>query len=299
METTKTLDALVSDLLVKSEVTSKVSFKNVTTLVSPITQAVVHIVGTAHVSVESSEEVRAVIRETLPDFVVLELCDARVAMLTMSDKVADTPPISLSDTLKKAKEVGMFAALISYFYQSVSGKLKIVPGIDLRAGFDEAKKVEGCQVVLGDRPIMATISRTWGSLTTFEKMKFGVMLLFQSVFLDITAKDIEAMKDEDFITSTMKELSVQFPGMAKPLVYERDEFLAHTLTHIPGPKIVAVVGLGHVEGIKRNWERTIDRDSLMKIPPANPNTKYEVLFIVFMFLQNFYILYKMFRWFVI
>jgi pheromone shutdown protein TraB len=45
-------------------------------------------------------------------------------------------------------------------------------------------------VVLGDRPVMTTLKRTWGSLSTYEKMKFVAFMFIQS-FSDISEEDVE------------------------------------------------------------------------------------------------------------
>jgi pheromone shutdown protein TraB len=266
-------------------------FKNVTTLVSPVNNSTVHIIGVAHVSVESANEVREVIREYQPNTVILELCQARVSLLELSEIIDEKPP-SFYTCVQK---MGMFAGLVQYYSQSVSQKLKIVPGIEQRAAFQEAKNIPECQIMLGDRPLVATIKRTWASLSTFEKLKFGFYLLVQS-FYDVSEEDVEKMKETDLINSMIEELANHFPGMTRALLHERDEYLSFTLANAPGEVVVAVIGMGHVAGIKRNWGLKVDMDKLIEIPPPNPNTKYEVLFILFLIFQNIYILYRIFKW---
>jgi len=200
-----------------------------------------------------------------------------------------------TNVFEDAKRVGVFAALLQYFYSSVSQKIKIVPGIDQRSGFQAAMAIEGCRIVLGDRPLRITLSRTWASLTSYEKLKFGVWIILSS-FREITEKDVELMKESDILTTVIEELSNQFPGILRALVYERDEYLAHVLTQLPGPVCCAVVGLGHVEGIKRNWERRIELKKIMEIPQASPNEKFEILLIVYLFFQNAYIIFRMVGW---
>ncbi|MBL7196402.1 MAG: TraB family protein, partial [Desulfobacterales bacterium] len=53
------------------------------------------------------------------------------------------------------------------------------------------------------------------------------------------------------------------------LIDERDRYLAHKIRTAPGKRIVAVVGAGHVPGIKKYWEVNTDINSLEKIPPSS------------------------------
>jgi pheromone shutdown-related protein TraB len=51
------------------------------------------------------------------------------------------------------------------------------------------------------------------------------------------------------------------------LIDERDQYLAHKIRTAPGNKIVAVVGAGHVPGIKKYWSEPVDMEALEVIPP--------------------------------
>jgi len=169
--------------------------------------------------------------------------------------------------LQSVKKDGIFPALLAYLYSGVKEKLKIVPGAEFRAAFSEYQKIPGCRIALGDRPIEITLKRTWGNLGLFEKLKLIYTLMKESR-LNITEEDVESMKDTDLITSMLKELSKEFPGITRPLIYERDEYLAYTLRQCKGPVVVGVVGLGHVEGIKKSWEAQLDVKKLTEIPPV-------------------------------
>lgn len=74
----------------------------------------VYVVGTAHFSVESQKEVAELIRKVQPDRVVLELCEARVNILTLDEETV----------LKQAKEMDMDKVLklmkeVYSFYKSL------------------------------------------------------------------------------------------------------------------------------------------------------------------------------------
>ena len=49
----------------------------------------------------------------------------------------------------------------------------------------------------------------------------------------------------------MHELGQAFPGLKRVLIDERDTYLSTRIRRTEGQRLVAVVGAGHVEGIKR------------------------------------------------
>jgi len=188
---------------------------------------------------------------------------------------------------------GMFEFLLSSLYSQVSNQLKILPGSEFRAAFEEAKNL-GCPVVLGDRSVGITISRTWNALTLFERISFVIYIILSFSF-EINANDIERIKDSDVVTEMIRELGEEFPSMVRPLLYERDEYLAATLRLCPGPRVVGVVGLGHVEGIKKNWNNQIDIKALEEVkyePRWRRNVFISSLIAIpFLFLFALYLLY--------
>lgn len=165
------------------------------------------------------------------------------------------------------KPGGILAVAISYMYDSISSQVKLHVGEDMRTAAEEAAKC-GAQVALGDRPIGITIARAWGGLSTWEKMKLGYELLKVS-FSSIKTEDIEALKNQDILTELIMELSKQYPTLHTHLLVERDLFLASRLRALTGPVSIGVVGLGHVEGIKKYWNAEIDVQAICTQPPAS------------------------------
>lgn len=45
------------------------------------------------------------------------------------------------------------------------------------------------------------------------------------------------------------------PEVTRILLDERDEYLCDSIIKAPGKRIVAVVGMAHMEGIAKNWDR--------------------------------------------
>ncbi|KAB5515935.1 hypothetical protein DKX38_026583 [Salix brachista] len=227
---------------------------------------VVHLVGTAHVSQESCREVQAVISYLKPQVVFLELCASRVAMLSPQN----LKNILHQDCYKLIFASSLFGQLFLFFLCKVADKLEVFPGSEFRVAFEEARKYEG-KVVLGDRPVHITLQRTWGKMPVWHKVKLLYSLLFQALFLP-SSEDLEKMlkemDDVDMLTLVIQEMSKQFPTLMETLVRERDQYMSSTLLSIAKEhnSVVAVVGKGHLQGIKRHWEQHIELKDLMEPP---------------------------------
>lgn len=105
-------------------------------------------------------------------------------------------------------------------------------------------------------------------MSLWHKVHFAGSLIV-AAFSSISAEDIETLKQGDLLESVIKELTERYPSLAKHIVEERDQFLAHTIRAAPGPFVVAVVGAAHVPGIKTNWEKDIDIQALLTEPPPS------------------------------
>jgi pheromone shutdown-related protein TraB len=86
---------------------------------------------------------------------------------------------------------------------------------------------------------------------------------------DLKEEDVEKMKQEDVLQTLLAEVGKSLPVLKKILIDERDQYLAEKIRNAPGDNIVAVVGAGHVAGIKKCWNTDIDLPSLEQLPPKN------------------------------
>ncbi len=74
-----------------------------------------------------------------------------------------------------------------------------------------------------------------------------------------TPEDVQALKAAIplSITGSLIELQhEQDKSFAQAMITERDIFMAHTLYNSPGQRTIALVGLGHLQGIQEHWGRT-------------------------------------------
>ena len=172
-------------------------------LVSPKSGARVYLVGTAHFSKESCEDVRRVIEATQPDIVMLELCKARTNLLHLDEEtiLEEAQNLNLDKSLEIIKSQGMVQGVMYLLLLSMSAhltaELGMAPGGEFRTAFSEAKKVPGCIVQLGDRPINITLKRAIASLSVWQKIKMAWNILTSKD--SITKEDVEKCKDRDLL----------------------------------------------------------------------------------------------------
>ncbi|KAI9177122.1 hypothetical protein LWI28_011344 [Acer negundo] len=231
----------------------------------------VHLVGTAHVSQESCQQVQAIIDYLKPQVVFLELCSSRVTMLTPQNLKVPT----LGEMVEMwKKNHNMFGILYSWFLSKVASKLEVFPGLEFRVAFEEAMKYGG-KVILGDRPVDITLRRTWGKMPLWHKTKLLYSFIFQAFFLP-SSEDLNRMLKDmdnvDMLTLVIQEMSKEFPTLMETLVHERDQYMSSKLLTVASEhsSVVAVVGKGHLQGIKNYWKQPILTRELMEIPSQKP-----------------------------
>lgn len=93
-------------------------------------------------------------------------------------------------------------------------------------------------------------------------------------------EDVEKCMEQDMLEKLLLEMSDQYPELSRVLVTERDQFLTHSLRkctqRIPvetnengfvPATVVGVVGIGHVQGILKQWNQSTIQDiqHLMKL----------------------------------
>ena len=124
--------------------------------------------------------------------------------------------------------------------------------------------------MLADRDIQATLKRTWHNLSLLNKLRLTSVLLTAPFAVDeITAEQIEELKDRDTISEMMLEFARVMPQVKTPLIDERDRYLMSMIQEAPGRRIVAVVGAGHVSGMLTFLGQSVDRAALSELPPPS------------------------------
>jgi len=223
------------------------------------------LIGTAHVSKESADLVGKVIETEKPDTVCVELCESRYKAIKQKNRWQNT------DLIKVIREKKSFLLLsnllLTSFQKKIGQKLGIKPGEEMIRAMKAADSV-GANTHLADRDIRITLSRTWRLMGLWTKIKLLAQLVTSMGEVDaVKEEDIEKMKDKDVLETLLSEIGETLPELRRILIDERDQYLTEKIRAAPGKRIVAVVGAGHVPGIKRNWHERIDLNALDELPP--------------------------------
>ena len=225
----------------------------------------IYLLGTAHVSKQSVEDVRLVSESVRPDTVCVELCASRYEVLMKQDA---WQKMDIYQVVKDNKALFLLAQLgLSTFYRKIGQKLGVRPGAEMLEGIKQAENL-GAKMVLADRDVNITLKRVWSSLSIWSKFKLLAHLMMSMMFQgSIEKEDIEKLKQKDQLQMVMDEFAEAFPQVKKTLVDERDQYLAGKISKCPGKKVLAVVGAAHVPGITRYLDKDIDTDVLTTMPP--------------------------------
>ena len=227
----------------------------------------VYIVGTAHVSAQSVQDVRAAIAAVRPDVVAIELCEPRYQGLVKKEAWRHT---NLFELIKQKKATFLLAQLaLQAFYRRLGKQLEVEPGAEMLAVAACAEDT-GARLELIDRRIDVTLKRIWRHLGFWQRLKlFGTLVgaLFSTD--EIAAADVEALKKQDQLEALMGEMGTAFPEIKKRLIDERDVYLAQKLRAAPGTRIVAVVGAGHVPGMLKSIQADAPLAELESLPPPS------------------------------
>ena len=214
------------------------------------------LIGTAHISKESVEEVRAAIEKYKPDVVAVELCQRRYDAITKKDQWEKTP------VTKLLKSNNAYLMLAQTFLGSIQRRLGkeygVEPGSEMIAAMQESEKHK-IPVALVDRDISITLKRAWRKMGIREKFRLTWEFLKALLGYDegeIEELDLKKLMDQDVITALMEEFGEIAPSISDVLIHERDEYIAKKIQdESKKGKVLAVVGAGHVKGIKEKLSK--------------------------------------------
>jgi len=248
---------------------------NITTII--IREKEFKLIGTAHVSRESMEEVRKIISEDKPDMVCVELDQARYNSIIQNESWAK---LDLAKVFKEGKGFLLIVNLVlASFQRRLGTPLGVKPGEEMKTAIEVAKEM-GIPYSLCDREVNTTLRRAWARCGLWSKSKLLASLLASAFSNEKPSEEeIEALKNKNELDGMMSELANYLPGVKAVLIDERDQYLAakiwvSSLTNNEKiKKIVAVIGAGHMQGLVAHLEKlgreeiTYDVSDLDIIPP--------------------------------
>ena len=235
------------------------------------------LIGTAHVSKESVEEVKETIKTLQPDCVAIELDEKRADSIQNSEKYKE---LDIVNVLRRGEGFLLMANLIlSSFQKRMGDNIGVKPGDEMLAAMETAKEMN-VPFVMVDRPIQITLKRAWAKNSFWGKMKL-LSSLIASAFSneEVSEEEIEKLKKQNEMDSMMTELAEYMPVIKEVLIDERDKYLASKIWDANGNNVVAVLGAGHLPGVEAHLlkmaknEESSDVTTISEIPAKKVSSK--------------------------
>jgi pheromone shutdown-related protein TraB len=220
------------------------------------------LIGTAHVSRESIAEVDRVIRESRPAMVCVELDAGRFAAISQQDA---WEKLDLVKAFREGKGFLLMANLaLASFQRRMGMELGVKPGEEMKTAVDTAQEL-GIPYALCDREVQLTLRRAWSRCGLWSKCKLLAALVSSAFSREkLNPQEIEELKSRNELDGMMRELAQYLPRVKETLIDERDRYLGVKIwtagpgleaSPVPEKKVVAaVVGAGHLKGIKAHIE---------------------------------------------
>ncbi len=229
--------------------------------------AKVMLIGTSHISKQSIDKVRKAIRYEAPDVVAVELDKQRYYALVSKPKKQ-----SYFYSIRRVGLTGFLFALFGQWGSKKLGKITgISPGSEMIAAIRLSKK-SSIRVALIDQDINLTLFRLTRAIKVKDKVNFFVDII-RGIFqgkkmakeLGLDKFNISNIPGQDVVVNIINYMKKRYPALYKVLIYERNLVLAKNIFILSNNfnRVVAVVGAGHVPGIKRLLEKKYGIDDIM------------------------------------
>lgn len=238
---------------------------------------IIYLLGTAHISNDSVEEVESVITEKQPDHICIEIDAGRYKVMKEGQSWQN---LNIGKVLKQGQGFFMLANLaLSSFQRRMGEGSGAAPGEEMRRAVEAAEKA-GIPFSFSDRNIQVTLRRAWKKSGFWNKMKLLAALIASAFSKEkLTAEEVEALKERSALQGMLEELANELPVAKEVLIDERDRYLATKIFTAPGENTLAIIGAGHAEGIIKTIEKleagllNDDLTSLDHIPPPSRISK--------------------------
>ena len=231
------------------------------------------LVGTAHISRKSIELVKTSILKEKPDCVGVELDRQRFEQLKQDQKWLD---MDLGRVVKEGKTyLFLINILLANMQRKLGEELGLKPGTEMVEAIKLASEKK-IAIALLDRDVRITLKRALNVMGLREKAKLLLEIAF-SLFQKpepLTEEMVEKLKEKDTLNALMQELGKKLPSVKQVLVDERDAFIASRIMQMPGKKVLAVLGAGHLEGVKQLLGKEIDERKLLVLKEKKSRIRY-------------------------
>ncbi|MDT0502046.1 MULTISPECIES: TraB/GumN family protein [unclassified Halomonas] len=235
------------------------------------------LLGTAHVSAESAEDVRRLIRSGEFDAVAIELCDSRHHSMTNPDALAEQ---DLFQVFRQGK-AGVVAASLALgaFQQRLAEQSGIEPGAEMRAALEESQRA-ALPLLLIDRDVGVTLKRIYHNVPWWQRFSLFSGLLGSVLSRqEVSPEEVERLKEGDVLESTFSEFAAESESLYTPLISERDRYMVLRLAEEAPPgryrNVLVVIGAGHMQGMADHFADELppqpaeERQRLEATPPPS------------------------------
>lgn len=226
----------------------------------------VTLLGTAHVSRVSAEQVCNLLESGNYDAVAVELCPSRYNALINPDTLAR---MDLFRVIRDGKASMVMANLaLGAYQQRLADQFGIEPGAEQRAAVNYARENHR-PVLLIDREIGVTLKRVIHNIPWWQRIGIFAGLIASILSREeVSEEEIEALKEGDMLETTFAEFAEDRQDLYLPLIDERDRYMAarirQELAQDGHKNVLVVIGAGHLKGIRQYLE-------------ANPGSPEEVI----------------------
>ena len=245
------------------------SFSDVERLRLPDKEIV--LVGTAHISQESVDTVRAVIAAEAPATVCVELDDQRYRALKNR---SSWESLNIIQVIKKGQGPFLLANLaLASFQRRMGLHTGVKPGSELVAAAEQAEG-QGAAVELIDRDLRTTLLRAWRKTGLWKKLQL-VSVLLAGLFEEpkVDEAELARLRQSDTLSAMLEEMGGILPSIKTILVDERDRYMAQRIRQAPGEKVVAVVGAAHLPGILGHLPQEAPSELIAELTTIPPKSK--------------------------
>ena len=163
------------------------------------------IIGTAHVSADSVQEVEQTIRSEQPENVCIEIDNSRFQSITSKSSWQD---MDMAQVLRQGKGFLLLANLaLASFQKRLGVDLGTRPGEEMVKAVQVAREL-GIPFTLCDREIQVTLRRAWSKSGFGGRLKM-LSALVSSIFSKekISQEDIEQLKKKNELENMLEELA--------------------------------------------------------------------------------------------
>ena len=251
------------------------------------------LLGTAHVSRVSAEQVRKLIQSGEYDAVAIELCRNRFNALIDPKFLSQ---MDLFSVIWQNRAYMVIASLaLSAYQQRLADQFGIEPGAEQRAAIRLAREHD-IPLLLIDREIGVTLKRISANLGWWKRIGLFAGLLSAITTADtVTEEEVERLKEGDVLETTFAEFAADRRDLYVPLIEERDRYMAAKLrresSRIGARRVLAVIGVGHLQGVADNLITDVDPsaaiEELERLPPPSPWPRILTLILLGLILVGF------------